>query len=112
MLRSLARSAVNGVPGSFADVAMSCVGGEFVRAAQEYLSGNPIGRSYAPNIIEEWTQDVTDPVARDRGARSAELYWNVSTWNPYQVVLFKSHLTLHAGGDTKLSALGRYSATQ
>jgi hypothetical protein len=26
------------------------------------------------------------------GERAAEIYWNASTWNPYQVVLFKTEL--------------------
>ena len=112
LLGSLARGAVSGLPGGFADVASSCIGGEFARAAQEYLSGNPIGRLYAPNIIEEWTQDVTEAAARERGERSAELYWNVSTWNPYQVVLIKSQLTLRELSNTKVSALERYNIPQ
>lgn len=43
------------------------------------------GVLYAPSIIDQWTtvrDDVTD------------LYWFVSTWNPYQVVLMKSSLSL------------------
>ena len=39
------------------------------------------GVLYGPNIIPEWTEE--------RGAY-VDLYWNVSTWNPYQVVLLKS----------------------
>jgi hypothetical protein len=72
--------------------------GEAVRAVQDSFSGNPIGRLYAPNIIDEWTEDLTEAAARSSGERSAEVYWNVSTWNPYQVVLFKTRLTLKAEG--------------
>ena len=77
----------------FTDVAKSCISGELARAAQDALSGDPIGRLYAPNVIDEWTQDITDETQRARGERSAEIYWNVSTWNPYQVVLIKTQLT-------------------
>jgi hypothetical protein len=39
------------------------------------------GWLYGPNIVECWT------TPRDGGA---DLHWNVSTWNPYQVVLMKT----------------------
>lgn len=39
------------------------------------------GWLYGPNIVECWT------TPRDGGA---DIYWNVSTWNPYQVVLMKT----------------------
>lgn len=43
------------------------------------------GWLYGPNVIDCWT------VARDAGA--VDLYWNVSTWNPYQVVLMRTRIT-------------------
>jgi hypothetical protein len=43
------------------------------------------GWFYGPNIVECWT------TTRDGGA---DLYWNVSTWNPYQVVLMKTRLQM------------------
>jgi hypothetical protein len=89
--------------GSLAGVASTCLTGELERAFQDELSGDPIGRLYAPNIIEEWTQDVTDPAARERGDRSAEVYWNVSTWNPYQVALFKTRLSTRLGANEATS---------
>lgn len=67
----------------------SCLAGELAMSVQMGLSGNPIGRLYSPNIIEEWTQGVTDAKT---GKRAADIYWNVSTWNPYQVVLIKTRL--------------------
>jgi hypothetical protein len=87
----------------FGEIAGSCLFGEGARAVQESLSGDPIGRLYAPNILDEWTADVTDPAALERGERGAELYWNVSTWNPYQVVLIKTQLTTSAGGRVRAS---------
>lgn len=75
----------------WADVTGTCMLGELERAFQTSLSGNSIGRLYAPNILEEWTSDVTGTGSRER---SAEIYWNVSTWNPYQVALFKTRLSL------------------
>jgi hypothetical protein len=47
------------------------------------ISPVPHGVLYAPNVIEEWTEVRSDAV---------ELYWNVSTWNPYRVVLMKTRL--------------------
>jgi hypothetical protein len=45
---------------------------------------NTFGRLYGANVIDAWT------TARPNGG--ADLYWNVSTWNPYQVVLMKTRL--------------------
>lgn len=72
--------------GSFGEGA-SCLAGELAMSFQMGLSGNPIGRLYSPNVIEEWTQDAGDAKI---GPRAADVYWNVSTWNPYQVVLIKT----------------------
>jgi hypothetical protein len=41
------------------------------------------GFLYAANIIDAWTVPT---------ANGARIYWNVSTWHPYQVVLMKSEL--------------------
>ena len=48
---------------------------------------------YGAAIIESWTQDVSNSLPDlAAGDRAVELYWNVSTWNPYQVVLVKSRI--------------------
>jgi hypothetical protein len=73
--------------------ALSCVFGDLTLGAQRGVSGNPIGRLYAPNVIEEWTEDVTKTTPDlPAGDRAVDVYWNVSTWNPYQVILVKSRL--------------------
>ena len=46
--------------------------------------GGDIGRLYGSNIVDCWTED------RKQG--KVDLYWNVSTHNPYQVVLMKTRL--------------------
>jgi hypothetical protein len=93
LLASLASLATRTKPGKFFDLAGDCFGGELTLAAQNALSGNPIGRLYGANIIDEWTDDVSDRVAGlSPGERAVEIYWNASTWNPYQVVLFKTQL--------------------
>jgi hypothetical protein len=38
---------------------------------------------YAPEIIERWTTPRADAV---------DLYWHVSTWDPYEVVLMRTRL--------------------
>jgi len=43
-----------------------------------------IGYFYAPNIIDAYT--------KPDGAGGVDLYWNVSTWNPYAVLLLKTKL--------------------
>ena len=93
LMGALASAATSDSPASFTSVAKNCVVGELARQFQETLSGDPIGRLYAPNIIDEWTEEVTTEAQRTHGERSVELYWNVSTWNPYQVALFKTQLT-------------------
>jgi hypothetical protein len=70
------------------DPTTKCLGGEVVHAVQDQLSGNPIGRLYGVNVIDEWTEDLGDG--------EAEIYWNASTWNPYQVVLIKTRLSARA----------------
>jgi hypothetical protein len=57
----------------------SCAPGELA-----FLKPNERGRLYAPNIIDPWT------TLRPDGA--IDLYWHVSTWNPYQVVLMRTRL--------------------
>ncbi len=42
------------------------------------------GYLYAPNIIEQWTRPSGDGV---------DVIWNGSTWAPYQVVLFRTHIS-------------------
>jgi hypothetical protein len=76
-------------PGELAD---KCPVGELDRQMQDAASGALGGRLYAPNIIDDWTQDVTPRARAERGPHSAEIYWNVSTWSPYQVILVKSRI--------------------
>lgn len=92
LVATLAGFATRSSPGKFADVASSCVMGEFAYGVQNALSGDLVGRLYAPNIIDDWTEDVTPPSRAKTGPHSVEIYWNVSTWNPYQVVLVKSRI--------------------
>ena len=75
------------------DVTADCIEGSAALAVQTAASGDSVGRLYGVSVIEEWTQDVTGEVADlAEGQRAAELYWNVSTWNPYQVILMKTQL--------------------
>ena len=72
--------------------APKCLAGEVAFGVQNEASGDLIGRLYAPNIIDDWTQDVTPKDRAANGPRSAEIYWNVSTWNPYGVLFVKTNL--------------------
>jgi hypothetical protein len=92
VIGALAETAVDS-PKQLASAAGSCMSGALVKAAQDRLSGDLIGRLYAPNILDDWTEDVSERGAAAGGERKVELYWNASTWNPYQVVLFKTLLT-------------------
>ena len=57
-----------------------------------FLGKNPSGFFYAPFAMERFTQDVTPPGAV--GTRTANIFWLVSTWNPYQVIVMQSTLEL------------------
>lgn len=47
------------------------------------FAASELGALYSAHVIEPWTTERDDGV---------ELYWVVSTWNPYQVVLMKTKL--------------------
>lgn len=52
-------------------------------APSAYMPQGDYGWLYGANIIEEWTRPV--------GA-GVEVIWNVSTWDPYRVVLLKTRI--------------------
>jgi hypothetical protein len=58
--------------------------GEACAAHTPPLAPTDTGALYGANLIERWTEKRSD------GA--VDLYWNVSTWNPYRVVLMKTRL--------------------
>jgi hypothetical protein len=81
------------IAGRLPKLAPSCVGGAFVMRAQTDMSGNQIGRLYGANVIDEWTRDRTAEMqGLAHGEHVVDVYWNASTWNPYQVVLFETEL--------------------
>ncbi len=43
-----------------------------------------VGRLYGANIVDEWTMT--------RGTNTADIYWFVSTWDPYQVIVAKTRI--------------------
>lgn len=51
------------------------------------------GGAYAPYMVERWTR-----VRRAADSRELDIYYVLSTWNPYVVVLMTSRLRL-AGAD-------------
>jgi hypothetical protein len=65
-------------------VGVLCVPGELNPA---YLLLTNYGTAYAPNIIDVWTTPTPG------SSTDADLYWNVSTWDPYETVLMKIHVT-------------------
>jgi hypothetical protein len=42
-----------------------------------------IGRIYAANIIDAYTRE---------SGTGLDITWNISTWNPYAVLLMRSHI--------------------
>jgi hypothetical protein len=80
-------------PKTLGKVGPSCIAGAVVHGAQDQLSGNLVGRLYGVNVIDDWSEEIQDPTAAAHGDRTAEVYWNASTWNPYQVILVKTRLS-------------------
>jgi hypothetical protein len=71
----------------------TCIAGNAALDLQYSVGDDSSGHLYGANVIEEWTDDVSGRVpGLANGERAVELYWNVSTWNPYQVVLVKTQL--------------------
>jgi hypothetical protein len=67
-----------------------CAPGDPSRPPDFFFPGCPslaaafdIGRFYGPNIIDAYTRP-------DPASGGLELFWNVSTWNPYGVALVRS----------------------
>jgi hypothetical protein len=68
-----------------------CAPGDPTRPPDFFLPGCPpigatfdIGRFYGPNVIDAYTLTA--------GATAVDLLWNVSTWNPYAVVLMRTRI--------------------
>jgi len=66
-----------------------CERSDPTRPFESYLEGCPapsvqldIGRLYCPNVIESYTAP--------HGDDGLDVYWNISTWNPYSVFLLKT----------------------
>jgi hypothetical protein len=80
-------------PDDWLAASATCIAGNAALELQYSLGGDSSGHLYGVNVIQEWTEDVTDRApGLAKGDRAVEFYWNVSTWNPYQVVLVKTQL--------------------
>lgn len=80
-------------PSDYPTITQTCIDGDATRSVQYRLSGDGAGHLYAPNLLESWTEDVTASTkGLDTGSRAVDLYFNVSTWNPYGVALMKAEL--------------------
>jgi hypothetical protein len=93
IFRAIGRLASRSSVGEFFDKAGSCIAGDVFQKGAALVEDNRMGRLYGANIIDEWTEDVTGRVTLEPGEkRAVDVYWNASTWNPYQVVLVKTEL--------------------
>ncbi|MGC2081069.1 MAG: hypothetical protein WA728_34665 [Xanthobacteraceae bacterium] len=59
---------------------------------QQLPSGPWPGAFYAPFVMTRYTQDVTPPGPGQ--PKRTTIYWLLSTWNPYVVVVMQSTLEL------------------
>jgi hypothetical protein len=80
------------------DGTLSCAPSDPSRPPDVFLPGCPsfaatfdVGRLYAPNIIDAYT--------RADGNGGVDVVWNVSTWNPYGVVVLKTKVVASAAAD-------------
>jgi hypothetical protein len=60
--------------------------------SQPPLPSNGIGLFYGPFVMARYTQDTTPSGVK--GLRQAQVYWLLSTWNPYRVVVMTSTLRM------------------
>jgi hypothetical protein len=88
-LDALGSAAQNASPEDFAAASAQCAAGNEAIGMQ-FEGQEASGHFYGAAIIEAWTEDVSALLPEAEPA--VELYWNVSTWNPYQVLLMKSQL--------------------
>jgi hypothetical protein len=47
------------------------------------MAADDYGCLYGPNIIEQWTRPA---------GKGIDVIWNASTWNPYRVILLRTHI--------------------
>jgi hypothetical protein len=67
----------------------ACAPGEaFWRAGTAPFTGQPNGFLYGPNLIQEWSVPRAEPTP------GVDLYWTISTFAPYQVVLMRSFVEM------------------
>jgi hypothetical protein len=84
-------------PAEAAEIGAMCLAGSTALETQYTLADDSGGHLYGVNIIESWTQDVSATLSDlAPGTRAVELYYNISTWNPYAVLLMKGQLQLAA----------------
>lgn len=93
LINALGAAPAPSTPEEAAAISAMCFAGSVALDTQYSLADDSGGHLYGTNIIDRWTQDVSAEVDDlPRGERAVELYWNVSTWNPYQVLLMKTQL--------------------
>ena len=93
VLASVTDWAMMTVPADWQTAVATCVAGNTAYSTLYGLEGSREPHLYGTNIVDAWTDDVTAQIPDlDADERAVELYWNVSTWAPYQVVLMKTQL--------------------
>jgi hypothetical protein len=80
------------------------VGGCDARHKDEWLfdpvkAGNQNGDFYAPYVMERYTTPEQTFLPY---RRRATIYWLLSTWNPYQVVVMKTSLTIDGSATVRV----------
>ena len=86
LLDALSSAVSQASPADLLEASAKCVAGAALLDTKNSAGNDSAGRLYGAAIIDAWTEYLpgADP--------GVEFYWNVSTWNPYQVRLVKTQL--------------------
>lgn len=79
-------------PGLFCTLFWGPPGSPCPGRTSDWPPGLTFGYLYAPFVMSRYTQDATPHVRG--GPKQATIYWLLSTWDPYQVVVMQSTLKL------------------
>jgi len=68
-----------------------CAPSDPIRPVDSFLPGCfPVGKTFDNGFF--YGANIIDAYTADDGAGGMDIYWNVSTWNPYGVLFLKTNL--------------------
>ena len=68
-----------------------CAPSDPIRPVDSFLPGCfPVGKTFDNGFF--YGANIIDAYTADDGAGGMDIYWNVSTWNPYGVLFLRTNL--------------------